>query len=65
LANAGGIIDLHYQPLDWLRDAVEHHVDSLAETFKEAIERSQRERIGTGQVADTCGDRRSVRFSDI
>lgn len=58
LANAGGIIDLHYQRSGWTRVAVERHVESLAETFSEVIERSRALGAGTGEIADRLAEQR-------
>lgn len=52
LANAGGIIDLHYQRSGWTSDAVEAHVRSLADTFRAVVERSSKGNLGTAAVAD-------------
>lgn len=52
LANAGGIINLHYQRSKWDAAAVERHVASLGETFGQVIERSEHEGRPTGEIAD-------------
>lgn len=52
LANAGGIIDLHYQRSDWDRTAVEEHVGSLGETFREVIARAENSKHPTGHIAE-------------
>jgi len=58
LANAGGIIDLHYQRSNWTSEAVDKHVASLATTFQEIIDRSESVNLGTSQVADTIARER-------
>jgi leucine dehydrogenase len=63
LANAGGIIDLHYQRSRWAADAVEQHVASLAVTFHEIIERSEAMGLGTARVADEIARERFMRRS--
>lgn len=58
LANAGGIVDLHYQRSGWSRIAVERHADGLADTFLEVIEHSKALRAGTGEIADRIAEAR-------
>jgi leucine dehydrogenase len=58
LANAGGIIDLHYQRIGWSCVTVERHIEGLAETFLDVIERSLREGAGTGYSADRLAEER-------
>jgi len=41
LANAGGIIDLHYQLSTWSQEAVSRHVAGLADTFREVVARAR------------------------
>ena len=45
-ANAGGIIDLHYQRSNWTSEAVDKHVASLAATFHEIVGRSEAMDVG-------------------
>jgi leucine dehydrogenase len=52
LANAGGIIDLHYQRSVWSARAVDLHVGRLADTFREVVNRSRAEGRGTAAVTD-------------
>lgn len=58
LANAGGIIDLHYQRTSWSRADVDRHVESLAGTLLEVIEESRATGIAPGEVADRLAERR-------
>lgn len=58
LANAGGIIDLHYQRSRWSVEAVDKHVTSLARTFREITERSAAMKVGTAKVADAIARER-------
>jgi leucine dehydrogenase len=58
LANAGGIIDLHYQRTQWSRVAVERHVARLAETLREVVDRSRRCGLGTAAVTDKIAEER-------
>ena len=58
LANAGGIIDLHYQRSHWDLAAVERHVASLGETFRQVIERAEKERRPTAEIADRIAEER-------
>jgi leucine dehydrogenase len=58
LANAGGIIDLHYQRTQWSRLAVERHVVVLADTLREVVDRSRRWGLGTAAVADKIAEER-------
>ena len=58
LANAGGIVDLHYQRAGWSRAAVNAHVDSLGDTFREVIDRAAQSGRGTGAVADEIAEER-------
>ena len=58
LANAGGIIDLHYQRAGWSRAAVDAHVDSLGDTFREVLDRAARSGRGTGAIADEIAEER-------
>jgi len=51
LANAGGIIDLHYQQTGWSKLAVDHHVAGLAETFQEVVAQSRKTGLGPSEVA--------------
>jgi leucine dehydrogenase len=52
LANAGGIINLHYQRSEWSPPKLADHVQSLAATFRQVIERAEQTGAGTGAVAD-------------
>ncbi len=61
LANAGGIINLHHQRSRWDPDAVERHVASLGETFREVIARSESEGRPTGEIADRIAEERFAR----
>lgn len=58
LANAGGIIDLHYQRSRWDPAAVERHVTSLADTFRDVMARATREGRPTGEIADRIAEER-------
>lgn len=58
LANAGGIIDLHYQRSNWTSEAVDKHVAGLALTFREVAERSAAMGVGTAHVADAIARER-------
>lgn len=52
VANGGGIIDLHYQRSGWNPEAVEQHILTLADTFREVAARAHEQDRGTGAVAD-------------
>jgi leucine dehydrogenase len=52
LANAGGIISLHYQRSGWNPALLDAHVEGLAATFREVMARAQDSGTGTGAVAD-------------
>ncbi|WP_037150414.1 Glu/Leu/Phe/Val dehydrogenase dimerization domain-containing protein [Rhizobium freirei] len=58
LANAGGIINLHYQLSNWDQDALGKHIDRLAETFMEIMERAKTLRLPNGEVADRIAEER-------
>lgn len=58
LANAGGIIDVHYQRCNGSREAVRKHIEALSETFSDVIERSRALGTGTGAVADRIAEER-------
>ena len=58
LANAGGIIDLHYQRSHWDPAALERHLASLGDTFREVIARSESEKRPTGDIADLIAEER-------
>jgi leucine dehydrogenase len=58
LANAGGIVDVHYQRASWSAAAIARHIGSLAETFQEVIDRSRATGEGTGRVADRIAEQR-------
>lgn len=52
LANAGGIVDLHYQRSTWSAEAVDRHLAGLADTFRQVVDRARAQGCGTGAVAD-------------
>ncbi|MBS0420075.1 MAG: Glu/Leu/Phe/Val dehydrogenase [Proteobacteria bacterium] len=58
LANAGGIIDVHYQRCNGSQEAVRKHIEALPETFVEVMERSRALGTGTGAVADRIAEER-------
>lgn len=58
LANAGGIIDLHYQRSQWDPAAVERHVASLADTFRQVIDRADSETRPTVEITDRIAEER-------
>lgn len=58
LANAGGIIDLHYQRSSWSAEAVDAHVAGLADSFREVVARSRAKGLGTAAVADAIAEDR-------
>ena len=58
LANAGGIIDLHYQRSTWSREAVERHVAGLADSFRDIVARARTMNIGTAAAADALAEER-------
>ncbi|MES2059320.1 MAG: Glu/Leu/Phe/Val dehydrogenase dimerization domain-containing protein [Pseudomonadota bacterium] len=58
IANAGGIIDLHYQRSAWSAEAVERHVLGLADTFREVAERSRTTGRGTAAIANVLAEER-------
>lgn len=58
LANAGGIIDLHYQRSAWTSEVVDKHVRQLADTFHDVVERSCATGLGTTTVTDAIAKER-------
>jgi len=65
IANAGGIIDLHYQRSGWSKEAVDRHVEGLAETFREVVEQSRRTGLGPSAVADLIAEDRFLQGSAV
>jgi len=58
LANAGGIIDLHYQRTGWSRPEVDAHITGLATTFEDIVEQARSLHVGTTAVANKIAERR-------
>jgi leucine dehydrogenase len=58
LANAGGIIDLHYQRSGGSPAELKQHLAALADTFREVVERSRSEKLPTGAIADRIAEKR-------
>lgn len=58
LANAGGIVDLHYQRSGWSQEAVDRHVAGLADTFREVVARSRETGTGTAAITDAIAEER-------
>lgn len=56
--NAGGIIDVYYERTGPDPDAVRKHVDTIARTLQEIFERSDRDGLPTGQIADQLAEER-------
>lgn len=56
--NAGGIIDVYYERTGPDPDAVRKHVDTIAQTLQEIFERSDRDGLPTGQIADQLAEER-------
>jgi leucine dehydrogenase len=60
LANAGGIINLHYQLSEWNQPALRAHIDGLAHTFGEIIAESRQTDVPPGAIADAIARRRMI-----
>lgn len=58
LANAGGIINLHYQLSQWDQTALDLHIDRLADTFVEVMDRSRALDLPNGEVTDQIAEER-------
>lgn len=58
LANAGGIINLHYQRSQWSLQNLDRHVESLADTFREVLNQSRFSGRPTGEIADAIAQTR-------
>ena len=56
--NAGGIIDVCYERKGPDPQAVRKHVDSIANTLEEIFQRSDRDGLPTGQIADQLAEER-------
>ncbi|WP_434049144.1 Glu/Leu/Phe/Val family dehydrogenase [Marinobacter salarius] len=56
--NAGGIIDVCYERNGPDPQAVRKHVDSIANTLEEIFQRSDRDGLPTGQIADQLAEER-------
>ncbi|MFN2361244.1 MAG: Glu/Leu/Phe/Val dehydrogenase [Marinobacter sp.] len=56
--NAGGIIDVYYERTGPDPDAVRRHVDTIGETLEEIFQRSDRDDLPTGQIADQLAEER-------
>ncbi|MDK8465358.1 Glu/Leu/Phe/Val dehydrogenase [Marinobacter sp. SS13-12] len=56
--NAGGIIDVYYERTGPDPDAVRKHVDTIGDTLQEIFERSQRDGLPTGQIANQLAEER-------
>jgi leucine dehydrogenase len=58
LANAGGIVDLHYQRSKWDSERVDAHVRGLAHTFRAIVDQARMLRQGTTAIADRIAEDR-------
>jgi len=56
--NAGGIIDVCYERMGPDPEAVRRHVDGIADTLEEIFQRSSRDGLPTGQIADQLAEER-------
>lgn len=56
--NAGGIIDVYYERTGPDPDAVRQHVDTIGHTLEEIFQRSDRDGLPTGQIADQLAEER-------
>lgn len=56
--NAGGIIDVYYERRGPDPDAVREHVGGIAHTLEEIFQRSARDGLPTGQIADQLAEER-------
>lgn len=56
--NAGGIIDIFYERTGYTWDKVERHLRGIGDTVTEVFERSRRDGIPTGRVADLIAESR-------
>lgn len=61
--NAGGIIDVYYERTGPDPDAVRKHVDTIGDTLQEIFERSRRDGLPTGQIADQLAEERFKHIS--
>lgn len=52
LANAGGIIDLHYQRSKWDPQALTRHLMSLGDTFRQLVDRARSAGLTVSEAAD-------------
>lgn len=58
LANAGGIVNLHYQRSTWSPARLGEHIEGLADTFREIFETAERTAAGMGAVANAIAEDR-------
>lgn len=58
LANAGGIVNLHYQRSTWSPARLAEHIEGLAATFREIFETAAKSGAGTGAVANAIAEDR-------
>ncbi|NIJ35616.1 leucine dehydrogenase [Sphingopyxis panaciterrae] len=58
LANAGGIVNLHYQRSTWSPARLREHIEGLADTFREIFETAERTASGMGSVANALAEDR-------
>lgn len=58
LANAGGIVELHYQRGGGTADELEQHLKSLADTFEEILARAAKSGRTTAEEADLLAEQR-------
>lgn len=58
LANAGGIVNLHYQRSTWSPARLSTHIEGLAETFREVYETAERSASGMGAIANAIAEDR-------
>lgn len=56
--NAGGIIDVYYERSGPDPDAVREHVDGIGHTLEEIFQRSARDGLPTGHIADQLAEER-------
>ncbi len=56
--NAGGIIDIHYERTGGDPEQVRQHLEGIGDTLKEIFERSDRDNLPTGEIADRLAEER-------
>lgn len=56
--NAGGIIDIHYERSGGEPEQVRRHVEGIGDTLREIFQRSERDSLPTGQIANRLAEER-------